>query len=113
VRHLSPALLLFVAVMGTATALLLRRVWKGAAGLHAPVVAYASNLSLLVISAWTTNGGELPASRTVLASVGAALLYVSDASLAIDRFAAKIPRASILTMGVYWIGQLGIALAAR
>ena len=47
------------------------------------------------------------------AAVGAALFYVGDASLALDRFHRPIRFAPVLTLGVYWLGQLAIALAAR
>jgi hypothetical protein len=45
--------------------------------------------------------------------VGAACFYVGDAALAIDQFHRRIRYAPLLTLGVYWLGQLGIALAAR
>jgi hypothetical protein len=67
----------------------------------------------MMVSAWATNGGALGATDARLASAGATLLYLSDSSLALDRFARPIPHAAILTMGVYWLGQLAIALAAR
>ena len=47
-----------------------------------------------------------------LAAVGAVLFYVSDASLALNRFRQPIPHGALLAMGVYWLGQLGIAIAA-
>ena len=47
-----------------------------------------------------------------LAAVGAVLFYISDASLALNRFRQPIPHSALLAMGVYWLGQLGIAIAA-
>ena len=44
---------------------------------------------------------------------GAVLFYVSDASLALNKFRRPFPHAAWLTLGVYWLGQIGIALAAR
>jgi hypothetical protein len=41
------------------------------------------------------------------------LFYISDATLAWNKFRRPVPHASIVTMGVYWLGQIGIALAAR
>ena len=41
------------------------------------------------------------------------LFYISDASLAWNKFRRPVRHAALLTMGVYWIGQIGIALAAR
>jgi YhhN-like protein len=37
---------------------------------------------------------------------------VSDSSLAINRFRRPIPHVPLLAFGVYWLGQLGIAIAA-
>jgi hypothetical protein len=33
-------------------------------------------------------------------------------SLSLDRFWKPIPHGALLTMGVYWLGQLGIAWSA-
>ena len=41
------------------------------------------------------------------------LFYASDSSLALNRFRRPIPHAPFLTLGLYWLGQIGIALAAR
>jgi len=41
------------------------------------------------------------------------LFYISDATLAWDKFRRPIKHATIVTMGVYWVGQIGIVLAAR
>jgi len=46
------------------------------------------------------------------AAVGAILFYVSDSSLAINKFRRPIPHVALLAFGVYWLGQLGIAIAA-
>jgi hypothetical protein len=45
--------------------------------------------------------------------LGALLFYTADMSLAIDHFLVHIPHSSLLTSGVYWVGQAGIATAAR
>lgn len=97
-------------VMAVVTAALLRKLWVGAAGMRAPLVGYAGALALMVVSAFAAfapGGVPLPA------ALGAALFYVSDASLALDRFSRPIKYAPLLTLGLYWLGQLGIALAAR
>jgi alkenylglycerophosphocholine hydrolase len=99
------------AVIGMAivTTLLLRKLWPGAAGLRAPLVGYAGALATMVISAVAAAGAGVPA----VAAAGALLFYVADASLALDNFHRPIKNAAVLTLGVYWLGQLGIALAAR
>ena len=98
-------------VMLPVTVALLRAIWAGAAGMHAPVVLYGLVISAMVVSASATLGG--PLGLAPAAALGAPLFYVSDASLAINRFKRPIPHAALLTLGVYWLGQLGIALAAR
>jgi uncharacterized membrane protein YhhN len=65
----------------------------------------------MVIAAFATLGGPLPTAP--LAAGGAILFYASDASLALNKFRRPIPHAAFLTLGLYWIGQIGIALAAR
>lgn len=92
------------------TVLTLRAIWKGAAGMQGPTVAYGVVISAMVITASATLGGSL--SRGYLSAIGAVLFYISDTSLALDRFRAKIPHAALLTQGIYWLGQLGIAISA-
>jgi alkenylglycerophosphocholine hydrolase len=100
-----------VAVFVTASSLLLlRATWKGAAGMHAATIAYAVVISAMVVSAWATVGG--PIAMAPAAAVGAVLFYISDSSLALNRFRRPIPHIAMLAIGVYWLGQLGIAIAA-
>ena len=101
--------LLCGAVMLGASALLLRRLWSGASGMRVPLVIYAAALSGMVTTAFASSMASVP----VTAALGAALFYVGDASLAIDQFHRRFKLAPLLTLGVYWLGQLGIALAAR
>jgi uncharacterized membrane protein YhhN len=93
------------------TAFTMRLMWKGAGALRGPLFVYGSVITLMVIAASATIGGSL--AGAAFAAVGAVLFYVSDTSLGLDRFRAKIPHAPFLTMGIYWLGQLGIAIAAR
>jgi uncharacterized membrane protein YhhN len=107
----------------TVTALVLRAIWAGAIGMHAPTVAYGLVISAMVIAASATVGagggvvgvgvGVGSFAQGPLAAGGAVLFYASDASLALNRFRRPIPHIAFWTLGVYWIGQLGIALAAR
>ena len=71
----------------------------------------ASKSVLAWIAASATLGGPLAAAP--LAAGGATFFYASDASLALNRFRRPIPHAAFFTLGLYWIGQIGIALAAR
>jgi uncharacterized membrane protein YhhN len=110
---LSPGALGCGVVMAGASAILLHRLWPATAGLRGPLVAYAVAISLTVATAFAasaaTSAGGLPLS----AAIGAALFYIGDASLALDRFHRRIRFAPVLTLGVYWLGQMAIALAAR
>ena len=106
----SPHVAVVAVVVLASTLLLLRAIWKGAAGMHAPTVAYAVVISAMVVSASATIGSALVLAP--FAAVGAVLFYVSDSSLALNRFRRSIPHVAFLACGVYWIGQLGIALAA-
>ncbi|HEY4187702.1 MAG TPA: lysoplasmalogenase [Polyangia bacterium] len=103
---------LAAAVMAIVTALLLRRLWPHTAGMRAPLVVYGAALATMVTTA--VAAVVAPAvSLAPAAALGAALFYVGDASLAVDKFDHRIRFAPVLTLGVYWLGQLGIALAAR
>jgi alkenylglycerophosphocholine/alkenylglycerophosphoethanolamine hydrolase len=107
----SPAVPIVALVMIVTTTLILRAIRAGTVGLRAPTVAYGVVISAMVIAAWATLGGPL---RTApLAAGGAAFFYASDASLALNKFRRPIRHAAFLTLGLYWIGQIGIALAAR
>jgi alkenylglycerophosphocholine/alkenylglycerophosphoethanolamine hydrolase len=107
----SPGVAVVALVMIATTTLILRAIRKGTVGLRGPTIAYGVVISLMVIAAWATLGGPL---RTApLAAGGAVLFYASDGSLALNKFRRPIPHAAFLTLGLYWIGQIGIALAAR
>jgi uncharacterized membrane protein YhhN len=95
----------------TVTALVLRAIAPGTARLRAPTIAYGVVISAMVIAASATLGGPLVGAP--LAAAGATFFYASDASLALNRFRRPIPHAAFFTLGLYWIGQIGIALAAR
>jgi alkenylglycerophosphocholine hydrolase len=105
--------------VGLATALLLRRLWPGAGELRLPVAIYGVVISVMVVSAVAAVAAR-PSSPLSIAvgmepvgAVGAVLFYVSDAALALSLFHRPFRWAPLLTLGVYWLGQLGIALAAR
>jgi len=98
-------------VVVLATVILLRLVRPPHVVLRAATIVYGVAISAMVISSFATIGG--PLRWAPLAAVGSVLFYVSDASLAINRFHRPIPHVAYLAIGVYWLGQLGIALAAH
>jgi uncharacterized membrane protein YhhN len=97
-------------IMIVSSVALLRATWEGASGMHGPTIAYGAVITTMVVSASATVGGPLPTAP--FAAVGAMLFYVSDSSLAINKFRRPIPHVALLAFGVYWLGQLGIAIAA-
>jgi uncharacterized membrane protein YhhN len=107
----SPRMLLYAGIVGGISILLVHTVMQGAQGLLLPVMIYAIAISAMVVAAFSTLGGKLPYAQ--LAAAGAAFFYISDSSLALNRFVHSIPHVAFLTLGVYWLGQLGIALSAR
>ena len=106
----SPHVAIVAVVMVASSLLLLRAIWKGAAGMHAATIAYATVITTMVVSASATVGG--PYLMAPYAAAGAVLFYISDSSLALNRFRRPVPHIALWAMGVYWLGQLGIAIAA-
>jgi uncharacterized membrane protein YhhN len=106
----SPHVAIVAVVVSASSIVLLRATWEGAAGMHGPTIAYGVVITTMVVSASATVGGPLPLAP--FAAVGAVLFYVSDASLAINKFRRPVPHIPLLAFGVYWLGQLGIAIAA-
>lgn len=100
-------------VVVVVSALLVVNLWRPAGGMRPAVAVYALALTLMVGTALGTLGGPLPPIAALCAATGAVLFYISDATLAWNKFRRPVPHAAIVTMGVYWLGQLGIALAAR
>lgn len=80
--------------------------------LRIPVVVYVSLITIMVAQAsgaWRALG--TPA--LTIAAGGAALFFVSDAVLAIDRFRSSFSGAQALVLSTYWLGQWLIALSTR
>ena len=83
-----------------------------AVSLAPAVVVYAALLTTMLVSATATVGG--PLKHAPRAAFGALAFYVADTVLALRVFAEiRIPHGVYITTGVYWLGQLGIAAAAR
>ena len=90
----SPHVAIVAVATLTVTALVLRAIRAGTAGLRAPTIAYGIVISAMVIAASATLGGPLAAAP--LAAGGATFFYASDASLALNRFRRPIPHAAVL-----------------
>jgi alkenylglycerophosphocholine/alkenylglycerophosphoethanolamine hydrolase len=87
--------------------------WPRLGAMRLPVVIYAVAITVMVIAALAMQGGRLPRSTATIAAAGAFLFYLSDASLAWNRFRRPFPHAPLITLSLYWLGQIGIALATR
>jgi uncharacterized membrane protein YhhN len=107
----APWVAVVAGLAAAATAGMLRAIWAGTRGLHAPVIAYGLAITSMVTAAFAMAAGGLPGAP--FAAGGALLFYASDASLALNRFRRPLRRAALFTLGLYWLGQIGIALAAR
>jgi uncharacterized membrane protein YhhN len=86
---------------------------KGMLKLKIPVLIYSIVISLMVYSAlmtWTRP--DWPVAAALSASIGAVLFYISDSTLAWDRFVNPLPHARLRTMIFYHLGQIGIILGA-
>jgi uncharacterized membrane protein YhhN len=100
-----PLLLLPYAV---AAILVLRRLWPSLGRLRLPVIVY---VVALVAMAWqaAARATTLQTTHAYLAAAGAALFVVSDAILALNRFAKPFRAAQLLVMTTYVTGQALIA----
>lgn len=80
--------------------------------LRVPVIVYVAVLALMAAQAavvwrrWSVPG-------TLLAALGGGFFVASDATLAIDRFAAPFGAASAVVLATYWIAQTLIACSVR
>ena len=101
------------AVVVIVSALLVANLWRPAGAMRPAIVVYAVAITLMVGTALGTIGGRFSPTAAMFAVGGAVLFYISDATLAWNKFRNPLPYPSVLTMGVYWIGQIGIALAIR
>lgn len=100
-----------IALYGLVALGVLQQLWPGIApALQGPVVAYVLALAGMAALA----GARWWRQRSVSAAWGAAggaLFMLSDATLAVDRFAAPVPMASLWILSSYWCAQACIAAA--
>ena len=99
--------------------LVLRQLWPGIAEpLRAPVVAYVVALATMAAQAlawWRASAAhhaaDAPLARA--AALGGMLFMASDSLLAINKFAAPLPLASLWILASYWLAQGCIASSLR
>lgn len=94
-------------------AVVLSVLWPHLPGeLRVPVIVYVVVLAAMAAQAaavWRCR----PSRATALAALGGAFFVASDATLAIDRFAAPFAASSLAVLATYWIAQTLIALSVR
>jgi uncharacterized membrane protein YhhN len=113
VRSLERPIAPVAGVVVIVSTLLVANLWKSAGSLRPAVVVYGLAITAMVGTALGTLGGRWPPLAAMCAATGGVLFYISDATLGWDKFKRPVKHSSIVTMGVYWVGQIGIALAAR
>lgn len=100
---------LYAAVAGT----VLSQLWSSVpVALRGPVVAYVVALAVMAAQAAVVGiaaRGTHDAARARGLAIGGALFMCSDALLAINRFAAPLPAASLWILATYWTAQWLIA----
>ncbi len=100
----------FIAIAIGST-VLTRKLWPRLNSLRIPVIIYAFAITLMVAAAFGLLAGPLPERVALVSVLGALLFYLSDTNLSLARFYRNYPHAQSVTLGLYWTGQLGIALA--
>ena len=93
------------AALACAGALVVRWLWPHLAGFRAPVVVYAAVITVMLVFA---AGLDHP-----LARLGAVLFYVSDLTVARDRFVHPGIVNRLVGLPLYYAGQVLIALSTR
>lgn len=87
--------------------------------LRIPLLAYTLVISIMLLSALSTlirpeppSPGGWNALPALLVSAGAMLFFLSDTSLAWNKFVNAFPYANLIVMITYHLGQLGIIIGA-
>jgi uncharacterized membrane protein YhhN len=102
------------AVVAAASTWVIAQLWPNIdRGLRMPALAYTVAISVMVGASYLVLAGPWPERLGIAAVTGAVLFYLSDVVLAWNRFRSPVPRGDAFALGLYWAGQLGIALAAR
>ena len=79
-----------------------------------PVLIYLLVITTMVWRAFARfHAPGIPETSAKAAIIGALLFLVSDSLLAITLFVYALPLASFIVIITYWLGQLGITLAAK
>jgi uncharacterized membrane protein YhhN len=103
-----------LAVFSGSAGWLVKQIWpRVGGGMRGAVLIYAATITAMAATAFATLAGTWPAAAAGAAAFGALFFFLSDATLAWTRFVQPFRHAQLFTLILYWMGQLGIALAAR
>ena len=111
-------LMAIVLLVGLVASRLFRRIAAGLTStgrpnLKAPVLLYSVVISLMLISALATlTRPEWSAASALLAASGAILIFLSDTSLAWNKFVHPIKHGRVITLSTYHIGQVLLTIGA-
>lgn len=98
-------------------ALMLSILWPGIpAALRVPVLAYVVCLASMAAQAsawWRAARGTQAAHVSRYAALGGLLFVLSDTLLALNKFAAPLPRSALWILLTYWLAQWCIANSLR
>ena len=101
-------------ILGLTAARLLQRIitgvrTKGLRRMVAPVVAYGTIITLMLLSALLTlYRADWTTSTSGLVSLGAILFYTSDVILAWNKFVRPIRNGRVINMAAYHLGQIAL-----
>ncbi len=101
-------------ILGLTAARLLQRIitgvrTKGLRRMVAPVVAYGTIITLMLLSALLTlYRADWTTSTSGLVSLGAILFYASDVILAWNKFVRPIHNGRVINMAAYHLGQIAL-----
>lgn len=84
--------------------------WAGLGPMRGPVIAYAAAIALMMWRA-AARLGQDPAARW--GALGAVGFGLCDTLIALNRFGQPLEGVVLPTLACYWLGQWGIAAAAR
>jgi uncharacterized membrane protein YhhN len=108
---------LVFAAYALVAAAILASLWNGVPpGLRAPVLGYVICLAAMAAQGfvwWRSARGGADESFARRAALGGMLFMLSDALLAINRFALPLPAASLWILASYWTAQWCIASSLR
>jgi uncharacterized membrane protein YhhN len=95
--------LIWAGALVAAACALIAVLWPHLGPLAWPVLVYSLALTAMAVTA------VLRRPESVVVALGATIFFASDALLAVNRFATRLPAAGLLVLATYYLGQLLIS----